>query len=173
MIEAAIRESKAIIFAAAANHGGNSQRAFPARQEGVVCVHSTDGLGNPSSFNPTRLLNNDNFSILGESIDVAWIGHDGKHQIQRRSGTSFAAPVAAGVAALVLEYGRANLADHQHKLQLLHSQEGMKHVFRLMTEKRGEYDYIVPWKLFRIAGARKDLAYQHLRFAILQVLESA
>ncbi|KXH50685.1 hypothetical protein CSIM01_01534 [Colletotrichum simmondsii] len=45
---------KVLIFAAASNDGKNrtDRIAWPAREEGVVCIHSGDGMGNPSRFTP-------------------------------------------------------------------------------------------------------------------------
>jgi hypothetical protein len=35
-----------IVFAAAGNNtGGNARRSWPARRDGVIAVHATDGLG--------------------------------------------------------------------------------------------------------------------------------
>jgi subtilisin family serine protease len=135
-IETAIRKADKIVFAAAANDGGNTKRAFPARYEPVICIHSTDGLGNPSNFNPTRLTRGDNFSILGEAIESAWPGYP----CVRKFGTSFATPIAASVGALILHFARQNLDEEL--LEALETYEGMKKVLHKMSDQRGEYDYI-------------------------------
>jgi hypothetical protein len=144
-IEAAIHDADCLIFAAAANHGGNHDRAYPAKHDSVICIHSTNGRGRRSDFNPPPLRQSDNFSIVGEAINSAWPGED---EFKRKSGTSFATPVAAGLAAFVLEYGAQNLQDEQDKLQRLRTPEGMKDVFRLMTAEVDGYQYIRPWELF-------------------------
>ncbi|KAF2872788.1 hypothetical protein BDV95DRAFT_606360 [Massariosphaeria phaeospora] len=145
IIESAIREANCLMFAAAANHGGNYDRAYPAKHDGVICIHSTDGRGKASGFNPPPLRPSDNFSIVGEAIYSAWPGDD---EFKRKSGTSFATPVAAGLAAFVLEYGMQNLQDEPEKLQRLMTCEGMKDVLRLMAVEVGGYQYLRPWELF-------------------------
>ena len=161
-IETAIRDANCLMFAAAANHGLNHDRAYPAKHDSVICIHSTDGRGQPSGFNPHYIKQSDNFSIVGEAINSAWPGED---EFMRKSGTSFATPVAAGLAAFVLEYGAQNLQDEPDKLRRLRTREGMKDIFRLMAVKVDGYHYIRPWELFN----RKNKEWT--RASILKALE--
>lgn len=141
------------IFAAASNEGGNRVRAFPARHDEVICVHSTDARGNPSSFNPTRKHNSDNFSTLGEDLESAWPANlQGKAKdiasgpVKIKSGTSFATPIATGMAAFVLQYARQKLPDlevirERHR----HTPKAMRAMLRVVAARSGErkgFDYL-------------------------------
>lgn len=144
--------SKKIVFAAAANWGGNAERAYPARRDGVICVHATDGKGNPGRFNPDAVQDGDNFATLGVSVHSRWAGND-----VWKSGTSFAAPIAAGIAANILEFASHHLHDlSDDDRRWLYSSRGMRAVFRRMASRRGDYDYVRPWKLWQTQDGRKE-----------------
>jgi subtilisin family serine protease len=169
-----------ILFAAANNEGGNRDIAWPARMSEVICIHSTDGRGNPSPFTPTALTDSNNFSILGQAVQSYWppdLKEPGN--MIRKSGTSTATPIAAGIAAVVLGYigTRSTLLgsnemseDEEYISTALRSASGIRAVFRLMVEKRKEYDYVVPWKLINNdprhwkEGTVCDMICQELRW---------
>jgi hypothetical protein len=100
--------NQTLMFAAASNDGANLGRAFPAKYPSVFCIHSTDGNGNPSAFNPTADEKDVNFSLLGEHVRSHWpAGKNGHNDIVNvMSGTSVATPIAAGLAASVLSFVR-------------------------------------------------------------------
>jgi hypothetical protein len=143
-----------LIFAAASNEGGNEPIAFPACMDEVICIGSTDGRGNMSSFtpNPThgKLL-----CAVGECIESSWppalLSDD--EDLPRKSGTSFATPIAAGVAAMVLDYMwtfKDSLGLKSLIPQLL-TRRGMLTLFKThMVEPYGSHDYLVPWRLFNL-----------------------
>ncbi|RSL89802.1 hypothetical protein CDV31_015804 [Fusarium ambrosium] len=118
VLENAIKHATAkdvLIFAAASNDGKNrpDEAAWPASRMDVFCVHSADGLGNPSTFTPSP-QDNMRVMVLGESVLSAWpskfkVQGDQKHM----SGTSCAAPIAAGIAAVVLDYARGFLSEDE------------------------------------------------------------
>jgi Subtilase family len=139
-----------IMFAAASNDGGNSGRAFPASDSNVICIHSTDGKGNKSSFSPTHHETSLNFSVLGENVKSSWpMNADGICK-KRKSGTSFATPIAVAIAANLLEYTRQKMSTMPKNLHArLRSGDGMRRVFTLMVRrKRDGYDYVTPEYLF-------------------------
>jgi Subtilase family len=146
-----------IIFAAASNNGGNYDVTYPARKNEVICIYSTDGNGNTSHCNPTHLKNSGyHFATLGVGVKSAWPKHlHEKSEGERRmTGTSFATPIAAGIAACILEFARMHkIEDDLYKV--LRSREGMQEVFaQHLVDKRGDLHYIHPWKLF--ANHRSD-----------------
>ncbi|KAF5621994.1 subtilase family domain protein [Fusarium sp. NRRL 52700] len=136
-IEKAIDNARhKILFAAAANHGGHGPRTFPANDPRVICIHASDGKGNDGGINPTCLEDDLNFMTLGLAVTFG----DGC-----KSGTSYSAPIAAGLAAQTLY-----VADHLMRLTpavrlRLRTGQGMRAMFKLMSEKRSSYRFVAPW----------------------------
>ncbi|KND90479.1 Major intracellular serine protease [Tolypocladium ophioglossoides CBS 100239] len=106
---------KVLMFAAAANSGGRLGRAYPASSSHVICVHSTNTYGSASDFSPTAEPNTINIATVGESIESAWplLLCDKSNQkcVEVRSGTSYATPIVAGIAAFLLQYARLHLTE--------------------------------------------------------------
>ncbi|KND87724.1 Intracellular serine protease [Tolypocladium ophioglossoides CBS 100239] len=163
-----------LLFAAASNSGGQLLRAYPAREANVVCVHSTDAHGNRSRFNPTAVVEEVNLATVGEAVESAWPMHlcsgDG-HAVPEegdegayctvKSGTSYATPVMAGIAAFLLLYARLNLPDRAH---LLRSQGRMVTLLRRIAQKgqgSGPRDgyYFVDVSLYDDSLFGKDKTY--------------
>lgn len=130
-----------LLFAAASNSGANLDRAYPARDQNVICIHSTDANGNRSKFSPTAISDNVNFATIGEAVESAWPvqlcdENLDTTYVKYKSGTSFATPIAAGIAAFLLQYAKLHLTkDHVYMLKR-HS--GMKAVLRKITKKSEE-----------------------------------
>lgn len=155
-IQAAINracEKNVIIFAAASNGGANNviDIAFPARMIGlVICVSSTDGMGNPSKYNPPAGNDRYNFSTLGEAVLSAWPINLDPEGEKRCSGTSIATPIAAAIAALIIGFVKQrgvglNAAHKGH----VKSIQGMQQLFLALGTMKNGYCYIAPWKLLR------------------------
>lgn len=119
-----------LLFAAASNSGGQLGRAYPAREANVICVHSTDTRGNRSPFSPTAVPQDVNLATVGEGVSSAWPMHlcggddrgeaeDGEDSMYStvKSGTSYATPIMAGIAAFLLLYARLNLPDSANLLK--------------------------------------------------------
>ena len=151
-IETAIKDAHCIdvlLFAAASNGGANHDRTWPARDEHVFCIHSTDAKGNRSKFSPTAVYDNINFATVGEAIESAWpvqLCDPSAELVKYKSGTSFATPIAAGIAAFLLEYAKLYLSEAQ--LGRLKRHSGMKSVLGKMAKKaessmnRDDYCYL-------------------------------
>ncbi|KAH9207228.1 peptidase S8/S53 domain-containing protein [Leptodontidium sp. 2 PMI_412] len=150
-------ESKnVVLFAAANNKGGNEDVCFPARLSQVICIHATDGEGNPASFTASSEQGEDNFAVLGERVMSNWpLGLGQGHQV-RKSGTSCATPIAAGIAAMVLYFARSYLALNPDKFpadrfhfEKLSTTDGMRKVFHRLAKPRGAgYNYVCRWEVF-------------------------
>lgn len=141
-----------LMFAAATNKGKNERipRSYPARDWRVFSISATDGLGFPSKFNPAPQDGDLNFCILGESIESATI----KGQKVRKSGTSMATPVVAGVAALVLEFANQTRVEGEEEvenLEWLKTYQGMRALLKSMSDVVDkQHRYLVPWKILTI-----------------------
>ncbi|KAJ4209539.1 hypothetical protein NW759_013395 [Fusarium solani] len=138
---------KVVVMAAASNWGGNRRIGFPASHKGVICVHSTDGYGNPSKTNPTAQKGKD-FAVLGMSIKSSVKGKNKKRTEKYISGTSYATAIGVGIAANVLEFAKGDPTLWDEGKGRLCSSWGMSCVFSIMSGERGGYRNVMPWRLF-------------------------
>ena len=154
-----------IMFAAASNDGAIRKIAFPASlSSGVIRVNSADGSGAGSRYNPPAEAQDYKFSILGEAVASLWPPRLGRGPIARQSGTSTSTPIAAGIAALVLEFDR-QLRKQRPDLKIMHrgrlqSLEGMRAIFSHMSETKDGYSNIVPWNLLDCNRGQDHVASQ-------------
>jgi hypothetical protein len=75
------------------------------------------------------------------------------------TGTSFATPIAAGIAACLLEFALVyGMPDNSYGS--LRTRQGMQAVFgNLLVEVRKELHYIHPWKLFSESREPPDILF--------------
>lgn len=137
-----------ILFAAASNSGINSERTFPATDSRVIAVHALDGKGNDlGGLNPSREGYYPNFGTLGLGIPTLWDG-----RVEYKSGTSYAAPIAAGIAANCIEW-----LDYMQDTGLLtpdqyaslRRPEGIRYMFAKQAKKIGDLLSVAPWNLWK------------------------
>ncbi|RSL68667.1 hypothetical protein CEP54_002672 [Fusarium duplospermum] len=168
-VETAIRKaSPRLMFAAASNSGKNEPRAFPARDNPhVFCVHASEGNGQDGGINP-EIGSGFNFMTLGMGLELMNrenILKNGRalarHKRVVKSGTSFATPIAAGIAATVLDLaGRVDEID-ERVMEKLKRPEGMEKMMRLMSTPKGDvrdrmYYYMAPWHHFTPGWEREE-----------------
>ncbi|CAM1501764.1 Fc.00g037480.m01.CDS01 [Cosmosporella sp. VM-42] len=133
-----------ILMAAAGNHGNNGPKTFPATNRNVICIHASDGKGKDGRISPQPVGNDDNFMTLGMAVPLTWLSKE-----VVRSGTSFATPIAAGIAADVLEISRRTISMTTRQENRLHSSDGMRRIFQLLSPSSDSgYRYVVPWSLW-------------------------
>ncbi|OIW24581.1 hypothetical protein CONLIGDRAFT_673720 [Coniochaeta ligniaria NRRL 30616] len=146
-----------VVFAATSNDGVHEPVAWPASDRRyAIGVHSCgDRSSQPSEYSAMRLpRSGDNFLVLGENILSQWPTAKGGG-FRVASGTSFAAPVASAIGALVLQFvwqkkckkhnkivgERAPLAD-------LCTNGGMSKVLAQISTKVGDGFLFIDPKLF-------------------------
>ncbi|KAK4080826.1 hypothetical protein Trihar35433_1931 [Trichoderma harzianum] len=142
--------NKVLLFAAASNKA-DEKLGFPACLPEVFCIYSNKTRTIQSQFCKLGKQGKYNFSTIGEDVKGAWpTGFtDGEAEL-RQSGTSCSTPIAAGVAALVLQFARQSGRGAVSRAKKLKNKSVMEKVlFECMTEKQksGVYNLIEPWKL--------------------------
>ena len=118
--------------------------------DNVFCIGSARGKGWPSEFNPPH-DSIEKYSALGEEVVAAYFRetldgtvHDEK---QAKSGSSIAVPVAAGIAANMLEYLKQMIDRPQGRDASI----TMRKIFLAMSgaTRSENYRNLVPWDLFK------------------------
>jgi len=110
----------------------------------------------------TDSLCTDADSALGEGVKSSWPTRFKLGQ-QRQSGTSVATPIAAALAAVVLDYVRHEMPESDRfYVSKLRMRKGMLEVLELMSKSRGGYQYLNPMLLFdrsrsSIYGSIRDI----------------
>jgi hypothetical protein len=170
-IENAIKEADhrgTLLFAAAANHGSNAPRTWPARDDRVICISASDGKGKDGGINPAALVHDDNFMTLGISVPLLWKGatihkSGSIYDTIHKSGTSYATPIAVGIAINVLEICSSSPTE----LKSLKERGNMRNVLRFLSNRHNGYTYIAPWILWNNCGERLD----HMKLMISRALQ--
>jgi hypothetical protein len=150
-----------LMFAAASNnkHNETSPIGFPATLgQRVICINSHKGSEERSEFSPLPIHGRINFALPGEGIKAAII--EGGEGIKR--GTSCSTPVAAAVAATILDYSvylrnesmKGVWTGERNRLKELNVMKTV--LLKCMTDDEqlghqpldANYRNIKPWKLF-------------------------
>lgn len=145
------RTESILFFAAAANYGANEKTMFPANHDSVIPIRGTNSKGAFKDFNPPRDPDEAVvYGTLGEDVPSTWL-HDYSDEV-RKSGTSVATPIAAGIAAMLLGYvnGRSDQDGYQLLQTKLRTRRGMLAMFREMAIPMGNgCSYLNPCDFFR------------------------
>lgn len=151
------RDRGILIFSAMANHGIYKKAAWPARESNaVIGIHSCVDMGKTSSeFTPRLVQRNSNFMVIGERIIAHWPAAKGGG-FRAVEGTSFATPVAAAIAALILAFANQTRCqklreESQRKVEVkeLWRNSGMTRVLEKISEKSADgYSWIDPMLLW-------------------------
>lgn len=152
-----------LVFAAAHNDADSHPISFPASMDEVICVGSTDGVGNKSDFSTKELPAGRSVSTVGEG--VLCFGN------AFRSGNSYATPIAAGIAAAILDFMWPVEPGNSPYFKKLRTQEGMICAFEWLKGKTKTEDVhriLIPWFLFE--RNPEDSYVQHLIIGSLNLL---
>jgi tetratricopeptide (TPR) repeat protein len=145
------RQKHILVFAAASNDGRleNDYGVYPAWEPTVFCINASSGSGVKWERNPLYSEDKVNLMFLGQ--DIAILGSNNKPEFpgDRLTGTSFATPIAAATAALVLDLVRLKGSIYPKVERCLKTYEGMSAVFQAMSGKPTEdgYYHVMPWRL--------------------------
>jgi len=128
------RSEEILYFAAAANFGVREPEMFPARFSSVISIRGSNANGFFPDFNPPpREDEAIVYGTLGVDVPGASIRPDGTQE--PKSGSSIATAVAAGMAAVLLEYAtwKTHGGGDLEILRKLKTQQGMLAVFRSLA----------------------------------------
>ncbi|ENH75877.1 Vegetative incompatibility protein HET-E-1 [Fusarium oxysporum f. sp. cubense race 1] len=164
-----------IMFAAASNEGANlpARVTFPASMQEVICVNSCDGYGNSSDFNPPPREGVFNFSTLGEAV----IAKKSTLEPKRLTGTSFATPAAAAIAASILEFATQKqiLKEQEELKRHVATKDGMMKLLVAMSEPVSGFMYLRPWDLIKCDSGTPNCSCKSCRkdaeARLLQILK--
>lgn len=164
------REKGVLMFAAASNNTALEMEpvGYPATFTScVICINSSTADGEKSKFSPDGVNGQPNFSAIGENINAAWSTSNMNQSITRCSeglyrmisGTSSATAIAAGIAALILDFSRKDIQGfnddelrdwNPQKHKLWYTEEMRAVMGKCMTHSYEDhrYNFIQPWRLF-------------------------
>lgn len=120
-----------IVVCAASNNGKKIRKpiTYPGRLGDVLCVGACTAYGKPADFSPVgRELD---FLAPGETVWAPTIGGE-KNAYENVSGTSFAAPLVAGVVCQIIEDLR-RLSNGGNLCELMHNVWCMRELLKEMT----------------------------------------
>jgi hypothetical protein len=148
VIEAAIQKAISngiIVLAATHNEGENEEIEFPASLPNVFCIGAADGNGGIPSVNPLQ-GKSEKFAALGIAVEGAGPSPrpiENHQTFYQKDGSSVATPIAAGIAANLLEYINRFTTPEPTEINGY-----IRSLFLHMTADRSRsYYYLCPWKL--------------------------
>lgn len=145
------RQKGILLFAAASNDSDFTPEhgMYPASNQTVYCIYTCRGSGLRSEFNPRSSKDKISFMFPGEDVTILRANHKPVEGIGRLKGTSFATPIAAGTAAMVLDLVRLESKDSAEVEWQLKKYEGMSDIFQAMSgnPRDGGYYHARPWTL--------------------------
>jgi tetratricopeptide (TPR) repeat protein len=167
-----------LLFAAASNDGPSAPESgvYPASHHSVYCIYSCSGSGERSGFNPRVPKNATGFMLPGEQIAVLEADLKPVAGSVRHDGTSFATPIAAGTAAMILDLVRHELKDSLEIERRLKDITGMTAVFQAMStdEPVDRLYHVKPWKLLGESKPIESLTnpnISHKWYTLIRMLE--
>ncbi|KAL2070249.1 hypothetical protein VTL71DRAFT_13275 [Oculimacula yallundae] len=186
------------VFAVAFNGARESGMSWPASYPTVFGIHASDHEGNSPSSGPssTSSLNKmSEYKTIGCNVLSAWpqslmdiddetgslrgaVTAADEGPQRRCSGTSTSTVVAAGIAALIIEFARQNahlgcmrdvVEGKPGRAKTLETPEGMQGAFEKLSERHDDgLRFLVPWQRFRpmYAGEPSEERSQRIAYRL-------
>lgn len=156
------RDNRILFFAAASNSGGNQGTCFPASHPSVIPVRATNARGVFQDYNPPLDFHGaDVVGSLGQDVKGAWINEE---EVVK-SGTSVSTPVAAGIAALVLDAARLSTTTVSEDLMTkLGTKTGLEAVFRthhIGRQMQDRFWYLNPAPFCNATHDKRELCLKY------------
>ena len=164
------RSEKILYFAAAANFGVREPEMFPARFASVISMRGSNANGFFPDFNPPpREDEAIMYGTLGVDVPGASIRPDGKQE--PKSGSSVATAVAAGMAAVLLEYAtwKTQEGGDSDILRKLKTQQGMLAMFKSLAVRSLHNEGHLCVSLQKLLGITKAQRWAKFEDALAKV----
>lgn len=141
------RNKDVLMFAATTNYGLTNlvDIMVPASEDGVFAVEAADGLGHIAGYHAAVEAQVDKPRLTAPGLEIASPLSD-----ELEEGSSFAVPIAAGAAALVLEFASQHPLNKSPEVRAkLKKHKTMMHVLRHMVKKQTseKFLFVRPWDL--------------------------
>ncbi|KAM0483650.1 hypothetical protein ACHAPX_002143 [Trichoderma viride] len=141
------KQHNVLMFASTTNYGFTKPNniLYPGRAQEVICVDAAEDNGQLASFALEDISQGriERFSAPG-------LGIIGAVSRESMDGSSFACPLAAGVAALALEFARQfPLCDSKNVQVAIRRRDGMVRILREMSKlySSSSSRFLCPWEL--------------------------
>ncbi|KAK8148439.1 hypothetical protein G3M48_010185 [Beauveria asiatica] len=135
-----------IIFAAAHNNAGRHEGpSWPGRKLGIIAIHGTDGDGQPLGTNAS-VGRQDYFATLGLDIPIREQFATTRSRYVYASGVSYATPIAAGIAANMLEILRHEASHRVNDVKKwFYNGRYMKALLNAISQRDDRCCFVQPW----------------------------
>ncbi|KAF4989034.1 hypothetical protein FGRMN_9406 [Fusarium graminum] len=151
------RQNGVHMFASTSNDGllgPPNDILYPVRSDSVIAVDAADGHGEHARYAPSSSSQHSR----GSRFSAPGLGITSPNTEKIWSGSSFACPIAAGVAALILEFARQSPLSKSPDIQTyLKEMPAMLSMLRLASSEKGPdgLKFLVPWKLIGKSGEER------------------
>lgn len=148
------RQNGVHLFASTSNDGllgPPNDILYPARSDSVIAVDAADGLGEHARSAPSSSSQHSR----GSRFSAPGLGITSPNTDHIWEGSSFACPIAVGVAALILEFARQSPLNKSPEVQTyLQEMPAMLAMLRRASSDKGPdgLKFLTPWKLIGKAG---------------------
>ncbi|KAM3549323.1 hypothetical protein ARSEF4850_008923 [Beauveria asiatica] len=137
--------SKIIFAAAHSNAGRHEGPSWPGRKLGIIAIHGTDGDGQPLGTNAS-VGRQDYFATLGLDIPVREQFATTRSRCVYASGVSYATPIAAGIAANMLEILRHEASHRVSDVKKwFYNGRYMKALLNAISQRDDRCCFVQPW----------------------------